>query len=205
MARFKFKGISSRPGMTMGNMIAIRLRAKNGKVVELKPVPPAKAFNPGRELGWKLKDKRAIRHLKFDPRFEIVPGSEQEDDPTTTAAPGGPAQAASRGLPQNLKPLPKSMQPKDWDDVPDDFAVPYIPDDATGEVLPADPNVDNSGTTTTAPETTTQAPDLTTTQPPDQPAMSSNPVPPRRPGGRRPAKKDGPEDIYQPNQSPKRS
>lgn len=74
MARFRYKGLQDRPKLRgsrgqMGTVKELRLRTREGGKLALKP---AQGQNIAAGYVFDVTDERAIRHLKADPRFELI-------------------------------------------------------------------------------------------------------------------------------------
>jgi hypothetical protein len=75
MARFRYLGEPSRPGLVVayGPCLKIRVKKKDGTTQELTPVSPATSFVIGEDIGHEITDERVLRHIRADTtRFEEI-------------------------------------------------------------------------------------------------------------------------------------
>ena len=72
MARFKYMGVSSFPGITFQACTRLALPRKMGDPQVLTPVPPATEFVVGQDIGYEIDDSRSIEAMRADPRFSEV-------------------------------------------------------------------------------------------------------------------------------------
>jgi hypothetical protein len=74
MARFKYLGEPAKFSFlaTPGDLLAIKLRQKDGTIRTLEPVPPALSFPVGEDLGYDITDERSVYQLRADTRYEEI-------------------------------------------------------------------------------------------------------------------------------------
>ena len=74
MARFRYLGQQNTPGsgITWGPCTGVRMRGKDGKIHEIKPVPPKTKFEVGQDIGHDITEERCLRHFRADSRFEEI-------------------------------------------------------------------------------------------------------------------------------------
>ena len=73
MAHFKYLGEPARSWVKQyGPTLEIAYNKQDGSVVVLKPVPPAKEFEIGKDIGYDITDSHAISQMSVDPRFQRI-------------------------------------------------------------------------------------------------------------------------------------